>query len=46
MHTRSAVLVTAAAILASVQTTSWVSGWQVISIDLFVLAADLMLESC
>jgi hypothetical protein len=38
--------VTAAGILASAQTTSWVSGWQAKSIDLFVLAAILMLESC
>jgi hypothetical protein len=41
MHTRSAVLVTAAGILASVQTTSWVSGWQVVSIGLFIVAAVL-----
>jgi hypothetical protein len=39
MHTRAAVLVTAAGILASVQTTSWVSGWQIVSIGLFVAAA-------
>lgn len=47
MHTRSAVLVTAARILVGVQTTSWVLGWQVISIGLFVfLAAILGPESC
>ncbi|WP_427117265.1 hypothetical protein [Pseudarthrobacter scleromae] len=39
MHTRAAVLVTAAGILATIQTTSLQNGWQFISVALSVVAA-------
>jgi hypothetical protein len=39
LHTRAAVLVTAAGILATIQTTSLQSGWQFISIGLSVVVA-------
>lgn len=38
-HTRAAVLVTAAGILATIQTTNLVNGWQFISVGLSVVAA-------
>lgn len=41
MHTRAAVLVTAAGILATFQTTSLVNGWQFISIGLSVVVAAI-----
>ena len=41
MHTRAAVLVTAAGILATIQTTNLQSGWQFISIGLSVVVAAI-----
>lgn len=39
MYTRAAVLATAAGILATIQTTSLINGWQFISVGLSVVAA-------
>lgn len=41
LHTRAALLVAASGVLTSVQSSSWASGWQFISVALSVAAAIL-----